>query len=351
MSSPTKTRPCRGAGAFTLVEVMVAISVLAMAMSAIYYTWTAILRATRSGAEVAAHVQRERVALRTIEEALTCSVIYHHVNGQQAQAAATNLYSFLWQSVDANHHEVSFVARLPHDFLGNALFPNQPLRRVTFAIEKNAEGREDLILRQQPLNALSEAAMGVDLLAARTVLAQNVEIFQFFFWSTIVNDWVDYWDTPEDLPERVRVMLALRDRQGREAMAEALSVREFSIRAEVITKDMLAPDVPAATVAGGGKGGRFNPGNMPPQLIARFDSDGDGKLDPAEMARLQAAMENFKGRGGGGGGVVDIGPPGKGGFDKGGMDRGPGGGGGFGGGGFGGGGFGGGGAGGGGKRR
>src|SRR4051794_40200498 len=47
--------------AFTLVEIMIAIGILALIMTAIFSTWTAILRSTKVGLDTAAAVQRARI--------------------------------------------------------------------------------------------------------------------------------------------------------------------------------------------------------------------------------------------------------------------------------------------------
>ena len=62
--------------AFTLLEVMLAIAIFSMVMVAIYSSWMFILRATKVGQEATAQVQRRRMAVWTIEDALTCVQSY-----------------------------------------------------------------------------------------------------------------------------------------------------------------------------------------------------------------------------------------------------------------------------------
>jgi len=66
---PDKNQRCR---AFTLIEIMVAIAIFGMIVAAIYSTWVLILKSSRVGQEAAAQIQRQRIAVRTIEDSLTC---------------------------------------------------------------------------------------------------------------------------------------------------------------------------------------------------------------------------------------------------------------------------------------
>src|ERR1700683_3729678 len=58
--------------AFTLIEIMLSIMIFSIVVAAIYSTWTLVLRSSRVGIEAAAQAQRQRIAMRTIEDALTC---------------------------------------------------------------------------------------------------------------------------------------------------------------------------------------------------------------------------------------------------------------------------------------
>src|SRR5882672_5683262 len=60
-------------GAFTLVAILIAIGILAMVLTAIFSSWTAILRATKVGLDAAAAVQRARIVIRTLEDSLLCA--------------------------------------------------------------------------------------------------------------------------------------------------------------------------------------------------------------------------------------------------------------------------------------
>ncbi len=68
-----RTASSRHATAFTLIEIMVAIGIFTVLLAAVYSSWTLILRATKVGREATAQVQRQRMALRTIEDALMCA--------------------------------------------------------------------------------------------------------------------------------------------------------------------------------------------------------------------------------------------------------------------------------------
>lgn len=302
-----KTQKHRTTSAFTLVETMVAVIILGMAIAAMHSTWMAILGATRSGARATAQVQRERVALSTMEVALNCSVIYFNENRQNQ--GLTNAYSFVVEDIDG-FKSVSFVARMPEDFLGSSHFPHQPIRRVTLQVEPTRAGRNDLVMRQWQLTKMDRAMESGDDGLAIT-LARDVDLFEVKFWSSIAEDYVDYWDEPEVLPKRIRLFLALRDEEGVEAVAEALSMREFALVADVIDEEMLSPPKPQPPSRGrgggrgDGRGGGFDWSRLPKQVRDRIDTNKDGKLSDSEKRK---ASEDYRRRQGGGRGQGGRGP-------------------------------------------
>ena len=95
-------KPLPVARAFTLIEILVAIAIFAVVLAAIYSSWTAILRASKVGLEAAAQVQRERIAARTIEQALEAT---------RSFAADWRHYGFVAEN--GEDATLSFVARLP----------------------------------------------------------------------------------------------------------------------------------------------------------------------------------------------------------------------------------------------
>jgi len=186
--------------AFTLIEIMVAIAIFSIVIAAIYSTWTLILRASQVGQRTAAQAQRQRIALRTLEDSLTCI---------QSFQASMKYYGFVVQNGD--QPVLSFTARLPDVFPRNRKFVNPELgrdfslRRLTFTVEPGPDAEKDLVLRQQPV--LMD--MDPDERQTPLVLARDVSKFTIECWDPRTLDWVDEWDTTNLIPAMVRISLAL----------------------------------------------------------------------------------------------------------------------------------------------
>jgi type II secretion system protein J len=228
--------------AFTLIEIMVAIALFALLAAAVYSTWILILKSARVGQEAAAQVQRRRVAIQTIEDALTCV---------QSFQASIQYYSFIVQNGD--QPVLSFVARVPDVFPRNGRFDSN-LRRLTFTVEPDADsGGKDLVLRQ------NEILMDMDPeeQANPLVLARNVKNFVVECWDTNALDWTQEWDNTNLIPPLVRVTLALGDNNNSSDNGATLD----------ITREIAAPSITVPSVVqtprvgGGGGGGGGNNGN------------------------------------------------------------------------------------------
>ncbi len=298
-----KTKTHRIASAFTLVEMMVAVLIFGMAIAAMYSTWMAILGASKGGARATRHIQRERVALSTMELALNCAVIYY--NEDRQNQGLTNAYSFVAENIDG-FYSVSFAARLPEDFLGSSHFPHQPIRRVTLGVER-VGNRNDLIMRQWQLTKMERAMEEGDEGLAIT-LARDVDLFEVKFWSLLVEDYVEDWDDqPEVLPKRMRLFLALRDEEGEEAGAETLNMREFALVSDVIDEENISPEyvAPRRSPSGDSRGREFDWSKLPKQIRDRIDTNKDGRLSDSEKRK---ASEDYRKRQGGGRGQGGRGP-------------------------------------------
>jgi prepilin-type N-terminal cleavage/methylation domain-containing protein len=193
------------ARAFTLIEIMVAIAIFSIVIAAIYSTWTLILRASQVGQNTAAQAQRQRIALRTIEDSLTCI---------QSFQASMKYYGFIIQNGD--QPVLSFTARLPDNFPRGRKFFNPDsgldfsLRRLTFTLEPGPNGEKNLVLRQSPV--LMD--MDPDELQTPLVLARGAEKFTVECWDAKARDWVDEWDNTNSIPPMVRISLATGGNAG-----------------------------------------------------------------------------------------------------------------------------------------
>lgn len=182
---------------FTLIEILLAIAIFMVALAAIYSTWVLILRATQVGKEAAAQMQRQRIAVRVIEDSLT---------GIQSYQASPQYYSFNVENGDAPM--LQFTARVPDDFPRSGRFGDFNVRRLTFSVEPVADtvrktSENDLVLRQYPI------LQGIDPEEEATpfVLARNVQKFYVECWDTNLLDWNDEWLDTNSIPQLLRVTL------------------------------------------------------------------------------------------------------------------------------------------------
>jgi type II secretion system protein J len=226
---------------FTLIEIMMAFAILGLLLASIYACWTLVLKSSQIGQEAAAQIQRERVAMRTIKEALEGVMSF--------QSDPAN-YAFLVENGD--QATLSFAAHLPEAFPRSSRpeWEQFPVRRVEFAIEpsrdrQNYQDRE-LVLRQTPLLK----AMPSDERDYPFVVARNVNKMEVEMWDARRSDWVEEWTRTNELPRMIKVKLEFvrrspRDPYARAAKHEVVEVLKLpAIMVPAITQGTPQPGAP-----------------------------------------------------------------------------------------------------------
>lgn len=179
---------------FTLIEILMAMAIFALVMGAIYATFMAILRGSQAGLKAAAEVQRERMTMHTIEQALTT-----------ARSFVLDVQHYGFVAENGGDAKLSFVARLPKSFPRGGRFGDFDVRRVEFALENGPDSQRQLVVRQCPI--LME--FDQDEIEHPLVLAKHVKELVFDLWDTRLNDWTDTWTQTNQLPKMIKVTLRL----------------------------------------------------------------------------------------------------------------------------------------------
>lgn len=233
--------PRRGRHAFTVIEIMLAISIFSMVLTAIYASWSAILRASKLGADAATEIQRSRVASRTLQDALVSTVMF---------AGNAGLYTFE-ADTSTDFAALSFVARLPASFPGSGYFGDQVVRRVNFSVEQGKNGGNVLMLRQIPIlqTNLDEGDQ------YSILLARDINLFGLEFWDVRKNEWIGEWLATNSLPKLVRFTLAFGNAAGAKLRPEDITTRTVSIASSAVQADWQMPR--------GGVGGPAGPVGRP----------------------------------------------------------------------------------------
>ncbi len=121
-------------------------------------------------------------------------------------------------------NEISFVSRVPNHYPGDKEFKGQNLRRLTFSVsDKN--GKSSLILEQ--------GYVGEKEPVIHSVIATNVDVFGVFYWSSIIEDWIDGWNA-NTTPLRIKIYLALKQSNGLPALENDLRSCEVVIKKNTV---------------------------------------------------------------------------------------------------------------------
>lgn len=217
--------------AFTLLEIIVAIAIFGLVVAAIFSSWMAIVRGAETGKRAAAAVQRSRIAVSTLENALMSA---------RSFAADIEYYGFVAENGD--DATLSFVAKLPPSFPRSGRFGDFDVRRVTFSLEAGPDSGNELVLRQNPL--LMD--MDIDEKEHPLVLAKDVKAFEMEFWDVRAGDWLDEWSQTNQLPPLVRVTLKFGANSAGSVQPEKEIVREIALPAITVQPGWQRPGAPPA---------------------------------------------------------------------------------------------------------
>ena len=207
----------KSARAFTLVELMVAIMIFALIVAAVYATWTVILKSSQVGRAAAARVQSQRIAVRTLEDSLTC-----------IQSVQSSMQYYYFGVTNGDQPSLSFVSRVPDIFPRNGKFGDFNLRRLTFSVEEDTNQVKNLVLRQNPI--LMD--MDADEQSTPLILVHGVKDFVTSCWDTNTLSWDDEWDATNVIPPMVRITLTLN---GGDPSSPAFTItREIAMPSETM---------------------------------------------------------------------------------------------------------------------
>ena len=257
---------------FTLVEILLALGIFAMLIAALYSTWVLVMRATIVGKTTAARLQRERVAMTSLENSLTCI---------QSHQASMDYYLFDVQNGDSPI--LSFTAYLPDSFPRTGEFVGMTpagvpmdyhLRRLTFQLEGGDNTGKNLVLRQNPvLMDLTTEEQNTPL-----VLARNVSDFIIECWDTNAMQWATEWDATNVIPPLMRITLAFGDKNSGNAH---IITREISFPAGTMPAQVQVPN------GGNFPGGRGLPQNSPGGNNPGMGQSGNGVTPQSSSIQQQ----------------------------------------------------------------
>jgi prepilin-type N-terminal cleavage/methylation domain-containing protein len=193
---------------FTLVEVILAVTILSLVITSVYATWSATLMAWRRGSDASEVFQRQRVVMDTLSE-LAQSVVYF--------AASPDLYAVTGTSKPGFGDSVSFVTASDV-----ALPPSEAIaagmRRVTISMEQDEYGRKYLAILNAPAvsaNQSNNTTTVTDTTLQAHVLSMDVSGFYVRYLDPRDGTWYDKWEEGSLIPSAMEFTVVFGEQGGR----------------------------------------------------------------------------------------------------------------------------------------
>lgn len=282
---PDAARPRAARAGFTLLELLVALTLLVTAFAIIAGSFFAATRAWKRGGEMLEQLHQGDFAAEQVYCALRSAAWFRSVKGG---------YGFVLEDDQGEYPEdrISWVAS------GSALMsPESPFRRglhrVTLSIEETPDGHKGLAARAYPHLAedIDEDEIEPWFVSGR------IRGLDCRIWDAETEDWIDEWDDTNKIPTRVEISLFLDPIEPNGEPVVLRRLVEIPI-AGLTTQTMSTAEVRDAVGTGSGSGGGSSRGGA---SMGGFPGGGGGRGGMPGGGR--GGMEGGGGgRGGPGGG-------------------------------------------------
>lgn len=190
----------------TLLEILVAIGVLAMVASLVYGALDGMSRARRSLDSSSERFHQGRSALaRMAREIQSAFLSLHRPLQQQGIQVSQTLFS----GKDGGRFDRLDFTSFSHRRLGFGAHESDQNELSYFLSPDPSTGNSDLARRESPFIDMNPDKGGTVL-----VLAYDAQMLDFQYLDPLTNEWTDNWDSQglgqmERLPSQVRVELLL----------------------------------------------------------------------------------------------------------------------------------------------
>jgi general secretion pathway protein J len=186
--------PARRQKGFTLIEVLLAVGLMATIMALAYGGLRASTRAALRGEERIANVQNMRMVHQFIRRQLNQVLPLAYVSDAEDRI-----------TFEGDSDSITFVGSMP-GYLG---FGGPQIQSLSF--EPGDQGF-DLVMRHMPLAASDDGGLGN---TEAIVLLESVENGQFSFLGRDelgeLGEWESYWETVETPPESITLEIELNE--------------------------------------------------------------------------------------------------------------------------------------------
>jgi prepilin-type N-terminal cleavage/methylation domain-containing protein len=188
---------------FTLLEVLLAVAVLGMLITAVYSTWSAALNAWKRGSDATEAFQRQRIVMDALGE-LTQSAVFF--------APSASLYAFVGKSNPGLGDSISFVTG------SDAYLPPSEaiaagMRRVIISLEQDQYRRTYLAVVNEPALRPNDDPSLPPLQAH--VISMDVTGFTVQYRNPRDGTWSEKWDEDQFPPSAVQYTVTFGEPDGR----------------------------------------------------------------------------------------------------------------------------------------
>jgi general secretion pathway protein J len=211
---------------FTLLEVLLAVAILSIVITAVYSTWSAALTAWRRGSDASEVFQRQRIVMDTLKE-LTQSAVFF--------STSPDLYMIVGAKNPGLGDSVTFVTA-SDAFLPPSEAASAGMRRVTISLEQDQYRRTYLAIVNQP--ALSPDDQTAEPPQAH-VISMDVSGFYVRYRNPRDGNWDETWEETAIPPSAIEFTVVFGQRGDR-------------LPPVVVTR---AVDIPVAAFISQGNGG------------------------------------------------------------------------------------------------
>lgn len=201
---------------FTLVEMLVAVSVSSIILLMIYTAYSSILKTVNYGTAVSSYYEKLNLALKKIDRDL--SNIYWREDGKAGFLCAEKDKSTVLTFVTYDYKNNRIINNIKHGY------PVYDIYRVSYYLKPDDSGKNFSLIRNRESGFDTDAAeTGIEETLLDNVLEYKVSL-------SLRNDWIDKWDTRENnrLPRGIKSSLLLENISGIQERYEVLTVPDIA---------------------------------------------------------------------------------------------------------------------------